>query len=145
VLARVDDQAVPVERPVRAGASYAILMGRCPADAMRPSPARAQVSHSVELAVAYHDRRDGAPASAAIGFSSHGARAGPLHVPDRGIARALKRPARAARWYHVPPQPDSIARLSSPARALTNIPRNRSTSGPRITRLSTRPRSTSTK
>ena len=66
-----------------------------------------------------------------------------LHVPNRGTARALSLALGAARWYHVPPQPDSITRLSSPARALTNIPRNRSTSGPRITRLSMRPRSTS--
>ena len=43
-------------------------------------------------------------ASAAIGFWSHGARAGPLHVPDRGIARAVKR---RARGHALVPRPAS--------------------------------------
>ena len=43
-------------------------------------------------------------ASAAIGFSSHGAHAGPLHVPNRGIARALKR---RVRGHALVPRPTS--------------------------------------
>ena len=56
------------------------------------------------------------------------------HAPVPGtsqtcIARASRRRAGAARWYHVPAQLDSTARLSSPARALTSMARSRSTSG----------------
>ena len=76
------------------------------------------------------------------------AHAAPRRRPRRG-AQAHDRPPRAAprggrrRWPWRGAQPPSACRLSSSARALISIPRSRSTSGPRITIPSMRPRSTS--
>ena len=70
---------------------------------------------------------------------------GPDEVHKLTIARRELRRLRRARrrWPWRGAQPPSACCLSSSARALISIPRSRSTSGPRITIPSMRPRSTS--
>ena len=68
----------------------------------------------------------------------------PRAAPGAGRRRSGRGSARAGpRLTADEPHPASACCLSSPARALTSIPRSMSTSGPRITSPSIRPRSTS--